>query len=250
MHSPLLRFAVLATLGGLLLGALGPFGSYLNGGFPIRAAYWVCVMWIGFALYFSAYKIARRIAPAGNGVAWLAIISGIIIASFPMALVSRVIAFHIWPRLSDVGPNWTNWYVQTVTLGLIITFGSMAILELIGRNRKRDEQHVTVGHSESGPSAIQAYLTQDVLALQMEDHYVRVHTATDSRLILMPLAEAIDALAAKDGLRTHRSWWVARKAVVQVKGTPRSMTLVLSNGIVAPVSRSSVALLRAAGWLN
>jgi DNA-binding LytR/AlgR family response regulator len=91
-------------------------------------------------------------------------------------------------------------------------------------------------------------LPVDLLALQMEDHYVRVHTPHGSELILMPLGSAIAGVTT-EGLRTHRSWWVARHAVTAVEGTSRAMRLHLSNGVVAPVSRSAVVHLKSAGWI-
>ena len=99
-------------------------------------------------------------------------------------------------------------------------------------------------------SLAQLSFADDSARLLRVDHYVRVHTAAGSRLIHMPLNQAIGVLGAVDGLRTHRSWWVARHAVARIEGTPRSMTLRLSNGIVAPVARSSVAIIRSAGWLE
>lgn len=85
-----------------------------------------------------------------------------------------------------------------------------------------------------------------MLALQMEDHYVRVHQSNGSELILLPLSRAIEAVSV-DGLRTHRTWWVARHAVTAVEGDARSMRLRLSNGLVAPVARSAIIHLKAAG---
>lgn len=89
----------------------------------------------------------------------------------------------------------------------------------------------------------------DVLALQMEDHYVRVHRPTGSELVLMPLRRAMECVEA-EGLRVHRSWWVARHAVSTVEGDARSMRLHLSNGVVAPVARSAIVHLRSSGWIT
>jgi DNA-binding LytR/AlgR family response regulator len=83
----------------------------------------------------------------------------------------------------------------------------------------------------------------------MEDHYVRVHTRAGSALLLMPLGQAIAEAAPLAGVKTHRSWWVARNAVIRTEGGPRAMRLHLSNGLVAPVSRAAVATLRKDGWL-
>ena len=74
--------------------------------------------------------------------------------------------------------------------------------------------------------------------------------ARGSDLILTPLKGAITELGDADGLQVHRSWWVAKAAVAGSVASGRNLSLRLSNGLEAPVSRASVAKLRAAGWLD
>ena len=93
-------------------------------------------------------------------------------------------------------------------------------------------------------------LGADLLALQGEDHYVRVHTALGSELLLMRLSDAIEELGGLAGERVHRSWWVAREAVAGSKINGRRASLTLSNGVEAPVSREATSRLRRAGWLG
>ncbi|MFC3712590.1 LytTR family DNA-binding domain-containing protein [Sphingoaurantiacus capsulatus] len=88
-----------------------------------------------------------------------------------------------------------------------------------------------------------------MLALEMEGHYVRAHTAAGSTLILMRMRDAVAELDGIDGMQVHRSWWVARSAVENAAQHGRSITLRLKGGIKAPVARNSVPALRAAGWL-
>ncbi|MDQ1155378.1 LytTR family DNA-binding domain-containing protein [Brevundimonas sp. SORGH_AS_0993] len=95
-----------------------------------------------------------------------------------------------------------------------------------------------------------ARLDHDLISLQMEDHYVRVHTARGSRLVLMPLSQAVAGLQGVEGMQTHRSGWVARAAIVGVVEEGRNLRLVLTGGLTAAVSRARVASLRAAGWLQ
>jgi DNA-binding LytR/AlgR family response regulator len=52
-----------------------------------------------------------------------------------------------------------------------------------------------------------------------------------------------------EGAQVHRSWWVARDAVEDVKREERNVRLVLPGGLEAPVSRARVAELKDAGWL-
>ena len=84
----------------------------------------------------------------------------------------------------------------------------------------------------------------------MEDHYVRAHTPHGSELILIPLRQAVDELAGVEGLRVHRSWWVARAAVEGAAEGGRNLRLRLRGGLTAPVARSAVAAVREAGWLR
>jgi hypothetical protein len=88
----------------------------------------------------------------------------------------------------------------------------------------------------------------DILALSAEDHYLRVHTSAGEALILMRLSDAVGELTGTDGLQTHRSWWVARAAVTAAtKGDGKGM-LTLSNGTTAPISRTYLKDVSAAGW--
>lgn len=88
-----------------------------------------------------------------------------------------------------------------------------------------------------------------VVALQAEDHYLRVHLADgQSTLILMRLSDAIAELPPEVGKQTHRSWWVAKDAVRAVSKSDGRATLMLDHAIGAPVSRSFYKALGDEGW--
>jgi DNA-binding LytR/AlgR family response regulator len=84
--------------------------------------------------------------------------------------------------------------------------------------------------------------------VEAQDHYLRLHTSKGQDLILMRLSDAIAELDGIEGARTHRSWWVARGAVVSAERAEGRATLTLTDGAQAPVSRSYVKPLREAGW--
>ncbi len=90
--------------------------------------------------------------------------------------------------------------------------------------------------------------TQGLQAIEAEDHYLRLHTADGSTLVMMRLADAIDELQNVEGAQTHRSWWVCRRAVVGVSRGRGRASLQLANGLTAPVSRTFAPTLRKAGW--
>ena len=89
-----------------------------------------------------------------------------------------------------------------------------------------------------------------IIALQAEDHYLRVHLqGGHSTLILMRLSDAIAELPAEAGAQTHRSWWVAKEAVRSVAKADGRATLTLDHNVEAPVSRSFYKVLGDKGWL-
>lgn len=87
-----------------------------------------------------------------------------------------------------------------------------------------------------------------LIAVEAEDHYLRVHTTAGNDLVLMRLADALAQLDGIEGAQTHRGWWVARGAVEGVRREGSRVVLLLRGGVEAPVSRSFVSALRGAGW--
>jgi hypothetical protein len=86
-----------------------------------------------------------------------------------------------------------------------------------------------------------------LLAIEAEDHYLRVHTDAGSDLVLMRMSDAIAEIGDVIGARTHRSWWVVRDAVV---ATDRRATLSLIGGLTVPISRGARPGLAADGWFD
>jgi DNA-binding LytR/AlgR family response regulator len=91
-------------------------------------------------------------------------------------------------------------------------------------------------------------LGRELIALEAEDHYLRVHTALGSELILARLSDAVAQLEGFDGLQVHRSWWVAADAVAGLVVQNGRLGLQLRNGLIAPVSRTYRGAVRARGW--
>jgi DNA-binding LytR/AlgR family response regulator len=84
-----------------------------------------------------------------------------------------------------------------------------------------------------------------IVAVEAEDHFIRVHGPEMSELVYCQFGEAVTDLARLDGLRVHRSWWVARAAIagaVRINGNPG---LRLVNGTQVPVGRQYLADVRA-----
>jgi DNA-binding LytR/AlgR family response regulator len=82
-----------------------------------------------------------------------------------------------------------------------------------------------------------SHVRGQIIALEMEDHYVRVHTDRGSALVLLRLSDAMAEVATIAGRQVHRSWWVADGAIEHFERVGRAGQIRLSNGLTAPVSQ-------------
>jgi hypothetical protein len=99
------------------------------------------------------------------------------------------------------------------------------------------------------PAHFVAWPAGSVQSVRAQDHYLEVEADGKRRFIRGRMQEAVARLTGTDGMRVHRSWWVARSMVVEARRQGRDYTLVLTDGREVPVSRSRIPALRANGWL-
>ncbi len=87
-----------------------------------------------------------------------------------------------------------------------------------------------------------------LIAIEAEDHYLRIHTDAGSDLVLMRMTDACALLPETAGARVHRSWWAARAATEAVERGGGRVELRLACGLVVPVSRAMQGAIKAQGW--
>jgi len=76
-----------------------------------------------------------------------------------------------------------------------------------------------------------------------------VHTDRGETLILMRLYDAIRELEGIEGSQTHRSWWVAKDAIIEVVRRDGRYQFRLEGGLNVPVSRSFQKALKDEAWI-
>jgi hypothetical protein len=260
-----------ATALGVFLGVIGPFGSFYGGGVELRIAYWTLNIWTGYAIMSVTARLSVRVADEVDVPSWFSLGVGVALGAIPLTLVIHVMSFFIWPPARRAPDPIPNLYVQCLALAEPFTFAYALLLgggvipksTRAGRGAKARRTEASGAEDGAAPvddvaagaqaapflSRLPGRLGQDLLCLTMEDHYVRAHTALGSDLVLIPLKQALTELADLEGLKVHRSAWVARSAVQETVQRDRSVALRLKNGLLVPVSRTSVARLKEAGWL-
>lgn len=249
VRSRVLSALAWAVLPGLVLGVVGPFGTF---GTPLltRFAYWLPTMAAGAligafagktlmrlapelvsrrAMFFAAQALLITAAMVGVVWGWGAVVFGVdgVTRDFPalgfyVAVVALVVTGlrNFWRPLSSFGvaPHAAATAAPVPSASL-----AGAILPALARRLKPELRAATI------------------LALEAEDHYVRIHTALGSELVLMRLADAIAEMAGVAGAKPHRSWWVAADAAAFLKRENGRMTITLKTGVAVPVSRAAAS---------
>jgi len=233
---------VALVLFGLFLAAVAPFGT-AGAPTPFRYLYWQLAM-VGGGVIAALIEqpLARRLTgrPRLFLLAQLAAMTPAIAVWISLLPVILFGARFSAERILQVLPD-----VLTINIAVVV-------LAWLTRKalRRRDAPLVP---ERLAPAAIRTRLPPRLarallVAVEAEDHYLRIRTVAGSDLILMRFADALSALAAADGFRTHRSWWVARTAVEAVRWKGGRGALTLSDGSTAPVSRTYAAVLKGTDW--
>jgi len=217
----------------------GPFGTYDGATILQRAFYWPIVTGLGVAVAIAVRQSIAQHAPDlgywNRSILHAAILAGI------MALPVFLVISEMVPDAdsSDTAPG-----IVEAGTGIFATAMGLHLLRCSMSRRPKTQE------SRNWPPLL-ARLPQHqrgaVLRLSSSDHYVHVVTDRGAEPLLMRFADAIAELDGVDGLRVHRSHWVARAAVTGVQSDRGRMFLEICDGTKVPVSRSYRAAVEAAG---
>ncbi|WP_429911807.1 LytTR family DNA-binding domain-containing protein [Glycocaulis sp.] len=240
------RAAWLVALG-TFLAILGPYGTG-RVGWPQVWVYWVGLIVMGAVVGWTTGPLAQRLFPALPG--WCHYVIAAFCISVPVT--AAVFAINV---LMAGAVHWralpVTWFFVLVVSGFVVAIAWIAhhIEDLRQAARASSSGAVPARPSDALLGKLPHPLRKArILSMSAEDHYLRVRTDSGEALILMRLSDGIAACGALDGAQVHRSWWVARDAVRDVKKGDGRGTLILEDGREVPVSRSFYPALRDAGW--
>ncbi|MCG8440795.1 MAG: LytTR family transcriptional regulator DNA-binding domain-containing protein [Caulobacterales bacterium] len=245
-RGPLARHIGVVAAIATFLTLIRPFGA--DGPLWVMWLYWVVVVSWGWLVGSLTGDRLEEFAAAPVVVVVVVHAALIALAVLPLTVLAQAMLgqgppFAAIPRM----------YGDVFIISLAIT----AFARLLNRaTNPPADAHAAMGEAPPEPEQASTFFARlpaklqraRLFAVTAEDHYVRVYTDQGDDLILMRLADAVDALARLDGMQVHRSWWVARDAVRGVDRRNGRMTLTLENGVRAPVSRTYAPRLRAAEW--
>lgn len=263
LHTVPGRYGIAILVSGLSLGYLQALGS--SEFFTTLGRYG---FWLGScaAGWIQAMLIARGIRSLLEGMelaGWQLLIVSALILTFPLTFEIR----WMWQLGANGGGSassyWQSFMVISV-LNLGFSFVQYRFLEKwpLGRALVRPLS-ASVGELGEAPLSDEAEekarenkpalsmlrkvpegLEGELLAVQVEDHYLRIYTDKGSNLVLGQLSGVCHDLRGCDGQQVHRSWWVSVAAIAELRKAGRDSEILMSNGIVVPVSRSKLQELR------
>lgn len=240
---------------GLLLALIGPFGSF-GAPFAWRLVYWTALALAGYFLYMPVVELAERLAARLDLPEFAMLVASCLVATVPMTAIVWLAGQLPGPIEAPTLAQAVNGYGRVLVIGAGITL----LFRALARRGERDAAEKPPAPPPGPPAELELasaprlldrlppHLGRNLVALEMEDHYVRAHTRSGSGLILMRMRDAVAELDGLPGAQVHRSWWVARDAVEQVSRDGRNVRLRLVTGIEAPVARGTAGALREAGW--
>lgn len=236
---------------GLLLGFAGPFGS--NPAYPAATRY---AFWLGLTLAGAVAAIAvDALLPTTRLRAGAARIAAVaLLSALPMTFVVAWTISLLQPGRFFSPTQLPPLFAAVAAVQLLIVF---AISISVPAASAVEEGGCAPAPTEPRPQAetaafppallnrLPTEIARDIIALETEDHYLRVHSRGGSALILMRMADAVALLDPRLGAQVHRRWWVADTAVAGIRSEGQKLFLLLTDDSKVPIGRTFAAAARA-----
>lgn len=231
---------------GLLLGFAGPFGTNPGYSKTIRYLFWMAMTVIG-AIIALATNRAISVTAIQGSTARIGVIT--IVSAMPMTFVVAWTMSMIQAGRSFGPVQLAALFVAVAVIQLVIVMATTLAAPPVDADTPStlpDDR--SVQDTPSFPQALLNKLPPDlghaIIALETEDHYLRVHGASGSALILMRMSDAVAQLDPRLGAQVHRRWWVAEAEVSGLRTVRQRPFISMSNGLDIPVGRTFAAMVR------
>ena len=234
------RHALGAITLGLFLTFLGPFRSQEAMTTGPRMLFWIGLVTTGYLLALAGFRLAgdrpRQMVARAIAVAAISALPQTFIVSWALLQIrpGRVIAVANLPML----------FLSVLAIQSII----VAIQVMLSPRASTGAEPASDDAVPLSQGRLARSLRGDLLALEAEDHYVRLYHAAGSTLILHRFSDALAEVDPAAGLQVHRGWWVANSSVAGTFIRGQKRWLKLSNGMEIPVSRTHLRRVNERNW--
>ena len=224
-----------------ILAVAAPFNTGDGLNFPSLIVYWAI---IAVCTFFIALPVSVAVGTffyqrgVPEVLTWIA---GGIVAAFPVTGFVLAVNHGIFGLWRNANTSLLEFHAYNTAIAVSV----VTIYYVVSLETRRDGKPDAATESPFFDRLPKA-LGTDIVSLQAQDHYLKVTTAVGSEMVLLRLTDAEKELATADGLRVHRSWWVAKKHVAELRRDGDRVFLEMAHGEEIPVSRSYVKAVREA----
>ena len=240
------RLAGLWLAATFLVAIVGPFGTYDAMSLPRRALYWGIVAGGGLLAGMAIREqLSRRLAPRAPALDVI-VHAGAVTALLGPAiwLVSLLFA----PADGPAPPG----LARMLALVFVVSIG-IGVLRLVIASLTAGAAAPEPPTREAEPRLLRR-LPADrrgrLLRCEVSGHHTVIVTEAGQATLRLRFADAISELDEADGLRVHRSHWVAREAVHGHDNVNGRLFLTLADGARVPVSRNYRRAVEASGLVT
>jgi DNA-binding LytR/AlgR family response regulator len=244
------RLFLAAIAVGLLLGFLGPFGSYPAYPTATRYAFWVGLT-AGGAVAAVAADAVLPVTRLRAGLVRIGAVA--LVSALPMTFVVAWTMSFVQPGRVFMPQQLPALFAAVAAVQLLVVYATTTTAPTADAEGPGRPPALPELEAEAVPAAFPTALLSrlppeigsDIIALETEDHYLRVHAVGGSALILMRMADAVALLDPQLGAQVHRRWWVAQAAVAGITTEGQKLSLRLIDNSLVPVGRTFSAAARA-----
>jgi hypothetical protein len=220
-----------------VLTLVAPFESDETMRVAPRFAYWFFIAATCYVWGFSCDLFVRTL----KGARWTwTVVSALLTACGVLSIVMLVNALTLGyiPSLSEL----PIFMATVMCIALIVSFS----MSYFGQ-----QMASTAPEPQSLPILDRLPLDKrgPLVALSVEDHYVRVQTLKGEELLLMRLSDAMREVGSTEGAQVHRSHWAAFGQVEAARREGDRAILTMTTGTEIPVSRANLSKIKEAGLM-
>ena len=225
----------------IVLTITGPFDTIELMRFFPRLVYWVFISFGGYTVGFlTSRMIIGRDAPDTLSIGRTVFLSasvGAVLTTFLFA--TNFAVFGAWVDLQNAAPTAATMFAISAIITATITHATLHF-------------RAAPATATAAPSLLDRLELEKrgaLVAISVEDHYVRIRTDKGDSIVLMRLSDAMRETGDTPGLQVHRSHWVATAAVTKAERSGDRAILTMSHGADIPVSRTYIPAIKEAGLL-
>jgi len=215
-------------------------------------AYLLLIWWSMYLFSFIGFQLMAPWRPPLWAVCTCGPVFGGFLMLYPVGVFSELGYEWFDPDLMPAGPMWPDmswdffsYYLKFTVAGLILWVSFNYCFAAITDNfrfcypePKNTETDANV--QDEFKKLLTAIKPSAIETIEAQENYIQISTAQSQQLLRYPISKAVSALEALaiDGVRIHRSYWVAKNMINSLEKVAGKNRLKLNNGDSLPVSRT------------